>query len=461
MSDHHDHDDIGRRMRDALGDGSPEPGLRSRLIASLPDDPRPNRFAEWAMGGTALVLTLALIGGLLYVGGVFRPRNPTHPAGQFRGNVTLVGVGDLRCRLPIEGGSGGAFISFPDGGLSTDPTALTPGKGSYYGYGPYGGGAPGSTYDAAAGKWLPVQAASISPDQKSYAYIATTTGVPGSPPAATLHVVDASGAHDRTLWQGSGGGQILGWTLSAIYFTFSNAPTGGPPDAVLNGLDLTSGAVRKIATMSSTSPYGGPPSGQFTLIANGAAWGMGFPPPPTGPPAPGTASKSYGPNRVLRLDLKDGTTATWFTAQENESVTVAGLDSGGNPIIAVMAFPAPPPSGTPPQPYKPAFLPPLHSILTGPNQTTPLGDVSDVMFKPVSFFSDSHGTWIGTPNGSIYLLSRSGLRKVAVVPAGLLPSPTPPDYGGKGIQSPPPGFTPPTPPPGYTGVPVRVAGPCS
>lgn len=463
-----DHDEIGRRMREALGDGSPEPGLRSRLIASLPDDPRPNRLAEWAMGATALLLSIAMVGGLLYVGGAFRAPKSGHPAGQFRGNVTLLGVGDLRCRLPIEFLTGDGFISFPDGALSTDPTAISEANVAQHGS-PYSPGGYQRTYDSVAGKWLAVPPSSISPDQRSYAYISTTTGVPGTLPAASVHTVDARGGHDRSLWQGTGGGQILGWTATGIYFSLMTAVLGGREESVLYGLDPTSGVARRIAALNTGGlggTTGGQPSAQFTFLGNGAVWGIAFPAPPpvVVPTSEGWvgSSKYYRPNQIIRLDLKDGSRATWFTAPDNESVFIAGVDGAGNPILSQMTLPVPPQKGAPPQSYKSKFSPPRFSILTGINQTTPLGDGSDVMFRPQSFFSDSHGTWIGTPNGSIYLLSKSGLRKVAVVPGGLVPSPSfPPGYGGKGSQTPPPGFTGPTPPPGYSGVPVRIGGPCS
>jgi len=77
---------IRDRMHDAL-DVEPPPGLRARVIASVPmydrtrRSPRRPRFqwaGQWAMGFVATVLAVAVIAGLMYVGQTIRTLNLGH-----------------------------------------------------------------------------------------------------------------------------------------------------------------------------------------------------------------------------------------------------------------------------------------------------------------------------------------------------------------------------------------------
>jgi len=166
------------------------------------------------------------------------------------------------------------------------------------------------------------------------------------------------------------------------------------------------------------------------------------------------------------MDLNDGSLSTWFTAAEGTSLSIAGIDSQGHPILTVMPTPrmvAPPnsPGGqvTPPADviYPP---PPRVLLLTGPNQTVEIADGSNSEFRPSSVIGDRHGIWFNSP-GSLWLYRQGGLTKVADIPASLFPQPTPPPgAASRNVATPPPNF--PSPPPGFpTGALLALAGPCT
>jgi len=141
-------------------------------------------------------------------------------------------------------------------------------------------------------------------------------------------------------------------------------------------------------------------------------------PSPDKPPAPG----AFGPDRILRMDLRDGSVSTWYTAPGTEFVSVMGLDAQGRPILSLYqpTFKTAPASGAD-GPPAPRML-----LLTGINQTAEITS-GNPDFHPASQpWADSHGIWFGSWNSLWLYTQKDGLRQVATIPAGLFPTPTPP-----------------------------------
>ena len=431
---------IRSKMHEALDVEQPDPGLRSRVISSLPanensggrfKDSRPGEPGElrgpwrWLAGGIAVVLTLSVVGGLVY-----SRLAPSNSSGERGGLVGVSGV-DFRCRLPVIAGAAGGFISFPDGAVTIDRSmSLKSYKGGY-----------GYTYDAQVGRWVPVLRSALSPDGRSYAYLAQTTGVPGEMTSMSLRTHDIVSGKDRILWEGSGspmGPSVMSWLPGGIYFSAVLLPAGspqGPSYAAVYVADPTHpGTPRRVGPNPAPQPPGPGQStysapDMFSLVGDGAAWGTGNRVPKEAPsmdkpPAPGT----YGPDRILRMDLRDGSVSTAYTVTGTDLVSLMGLDAQGRPILAL---------------YQPTLKagadgPPTARmlLLAGAGQTIEITSGTPDFHLGSQPWADSHGIWFGSWNSIWLYTSGGGLRQVATVPAGLFPSPTPPPgYPAKGAPA--------------------------
>ncbi|HKF18613.1 MAG TPA: hypothetical protein VKF14_15660 [Candidatus Dormibacteraeota bacterium] len=449
------------RIRRALGVVEPHPGLRARVIDSTPidGDGGPSSRRLWVAGGVAVLLALTVVAGLMFV----RRPGATHSAstGHLVGALNVTTQLGFQCTLPVQGYLTEARISLPDGAVFVDQVQQQ-GKGTAQ---------YGSVY--AGGKWVPVPRAWLSPDSKSYAYITNTTGVPGQPQTATLYVHDIARGTDRKLWSGTGYTQMIGWGPGGVYFTLQPAAAGLPGARNTNEVWVVAPAnPSAVHRVGPNPPQPAPtseadlPIFQFgTRIAGDQAWTVkvGI---PKGPIPPGGGNVARNPSEVIRMDLKDGSVSTWFTAAEGTSLNIAGLDSQGHPILTVMPTPKimPPPASPGGQVTPSADMiypsPPRVLLLTGPNQTVEIADGSNSAFRPSIAMGDSHGIWFNSP-GSLWIYRQGSLAKVAEIPAGLFPLPTPPPNAPTpNIAKPPPNF--PSPPPGFpTGVSLALVGPCT
>lgn len=451
--------EFGDRVKKAIGPADPDPGLRSRVVGTAPAEARlrrPDR-AQWAMGAVALILTAAIAGGA-FVASVVNRHKPTASVGL----VSLFGVGDLKCRLPITGPTSAAYISFPDGGLSLEPSVKPVGFKS--------GGAWTYSYDAPAQAWIPVGPAAVSTDGRSYAYATQTSGVPGAMPTGAVHIVDVRTQRDREVSSDVGMAQVIGWSSGLLYLQMTSFPQGGGmPGIGIFSMDPANGALKRITPP--VEPGRNPGAGFFSgapsggqVVGGGGAFSVtsrAVTVPSKSAPNPGGG---YLPANLVRTDLRDGSQTTWYTAPEGQIAQFLGLDAQNRALVSVQPAPdfkamqgGPPPGPGVPQPqisFPPA---PQLVLVSGPGQAVRIDDGKDESLRPIGISADQHGLWLGTANGSIYLYAKGALRKVAVVGPGLLPSPTPPPG-----WSAPPGYDKNlvSPPPGLSGTPVRVAGPC-
>src|SRR5215510_12743218 len=161
---------------------------------------------RWLAGAVTVLLIMGIVGGL-----VFYRLGLRSPSNQTVGSTTVSGV-DLTCRLPVLAGAAGGFITFPSGAVTIDRSvSLDPYKGGY-----------GYTYDAHVGRWVSVPASALSPDGRSYAYLAQTSGVPGNTTVMSLHTHEIASGKDRVLWAAAGsptGPNVLTWLTGGIYFS--------------------------------------------------------------------------------------------------------------------------------------------------------------------------------------------------------------------------------------------------
>ena len=407
---------------------------------------------RWMAGAVAVLLTFGVLAGVVYHRLSARPVN-----NDTVGLASVSGV-NFNCRLPVLTVGAAGFISFPSGAVTIDRrVTVDPYKGEF-----------AYTYDAQVARWVPVPGPAISPDGTSYAYLAQTTGVPGQAMSMSLHTHVITSGNDRVLWDASWspmGPGVLAWLPSGIYFSAVPGAGGAPETAALPAVYVSdpthAGPPRRVGpnpAPQQPSPgqadYSGP--NVFSFFGGDAAWGMGNRAPkqasaPNNPPAPG----EYGPDSVLRLDLRDGSVSTWYKAGSTELVVVVGLDKQGRPILALLQ------PNLKAEPQAGVFAPPVARLLllTGPNQTIEItsGNV-DFQFANMPW-ADSHGIWFGSWNAVWLYTQNGGLRKAATIQAGVFPSPSPlPVPQGKG--SPPIG-APPGMPAYMQGTLVMPAGSCT
>ena len=401
----------------------------------------PTRW-QGAAAVVALVVAAVLVVSLLW----FRfAGSPVHrPAGRILGSVSISNV-DFKCSLPVTVYSGqAAMISLPDGQVTAEVSV--PPSGVFGKGGPY-------TYDAVLQRWLPVQQQWVSPDGRSYSFATSTTGIPGQAPLSDVRVHDILTGKDRTVWQGDGTANVVGWSGATVYFLRMGFGIQAAPYAPeVWAAEAGGGGARRVGPNPAPTPpafYGGP-----TILGGGAMWGFTSSQPlPAGPPAPGKPFVK-GPDTLTRMDLRDGSITPWYRAADPAAISVLGFTGQGEPLVALyppIVIATPPPAGY--QTPGPKLM-----LITGRNQATEIssGAADAPKLGGGASVADAHGVWLSAP-GQIWLYRAGSVRKVADIPASLFPPPTPPPGVGIGIASKPMV----APPPSGVGAPVQVAGACT
>jgi hypothetical protein len=207
----------------------------------------------------------------------------------------------------------------------------------------------------------------------------------------------------RELWRGAGRATIVGWTSEGLYFVFTTSPAQQPGVATPGDVWLVdpanpSHAHRVGPNSASRASASGPlsPFSPETKLGGGAAWDI-------------THNPATNQDRVVRMDLRDGSLGVWYTAPANTPVFILGFDGQGDPVLALYTSDR---SSTK-----------VLALLTGPNQAAELPD-SFGTTRFASAFADAHGIWFGS-SGSLWLYSSGSLFKVADLPVGSLAAETP------------------------------------
>jgi len=146
-------------------------------------------------------------------------------------------------------------------------------------------------------------------------------------------------------------------------------------------------------------------------------------------------------DQVDRLNLADGTWATWFRAPADRWVRILGVDADGHPLLGLEEPPAI--VGKIAYPHEPDEL---LLLLTGPGQTMTIAGAAAGL-RPRAANTDSHGSWI-TASGSLWLYRNGTVSRVANVPDGLYPALRRPSF-------------PPDVPHGQVGADLVFSGPCT
>jgi len=277
------------------------------------------------------------------------------------------------CRLPVylSTSNTGGFLIVPGNAFTAVP------ENTFVG-GPKGADNHWS-YDAATGRWLPVDHRMISSDGNWWVY-----ATPLEPSvSASLHLVDRHGA-DRTVWTGAGRAYLLGWTAGGAAFIHV-----GPSPQYQNEyltVDAATGTLRTLPPIVG-EPVGADASGVWSVRNL-----------PTGPESDNSPLLH---STVIRADtrLNSGGTVTWWDKTIAALVVVLGFDGDGHPILGINGIPE------------------RYVLLRSPNIETEItGDARAAEFFPVSALGDSHGIWFGDLYGAVWLWTAGqGLTRVAQV----------------------------------------------
>lgn len=277
-----------------------------------------------------------------------------------------------------------AFLSIPDGALVEDPDGALVYDGSRYLWrtakqpylygdiagGVQPGGGPGTMFDTAYSRWLPVGSKSVSPDGASYAYSESFSG--GR--IAELHLVSVASGADRVLVTGNW--FVLDFETSGIYVGSLDGPG-------IWLLDPNTAVLRQVT--KAPGPWS---------VFGGFGWSTAFDPTD---PHPLPAIGGFEPNLLVRLDLTTGAITPWVH-KLGAGISIIGSDVEGDPLIDVFSK--------------------AHEIdlVTGSEATKRLFlfTTEDVM-NPAGI--DNHGVWFKAPSGWIWLSANGGeLQRIVQVP---------------------------------------------
>ncbi len=269
----------------------------------------------------------------------------------------------VACRLPIyvdpADGTGphGAFIDLPSGRMTVPPD-----------------GAGGRYYDSRFGRWLPVDAHSVSADQSHYAQGGAT--VDGQP---YLRIVDVASSAarlynlPREMFSAIGGTHVFEYADDMVYLGVD----GDGYVAALWKFDLATGTT----TFANISGIGS--------IDGTTVWRGALNPADPHPLSfvPGTPT-----DQIERLDLRDGSRQVWVY-RPGHLLAVVGVDAAHEPIVSDIIDR---------QTVELSILPSpttQRSIYKGSLEAWP-EYVAGVL-------ADSHGIWFGGGKG-FYLVTAAG-----------------------------------------------------
>ena len=226
------------------------------------------------------------------------------------------------------------------------------------------------SYDAAIGRWLPVDYRMISLDGNWWVYATPLGSVTRSAPSA-VHLVDRHGS-DRIVWSGTGPAGPLGWTSSgAIFFHLAAEPQFQTEYWLV---DPSTGTLRSLPSL---------PGEAFGIDASGT-WGLS-----NELTVPAWDAKSPEHWTVVRTDIKSGASVTWWDQTIPALVIGMGFDRDHHPILRIASF-----SGD-----RERWV-----VLTSPHtQTEITGDAGAIKFSSMSALGDTHGVWFGDDGGAVWL----------------------------------------------------------
>jgi hypothetical protein len=311
----------------------------------------------------------------------------------------------LRCRLPVvtwgsfdpravppNSGAGGqgsdlGFYQFPSGPAvidSTDLIGFDPRSNLYHTLREpvlwSEGGQP--SWDLAAGRWVPVDAALVSPDGSRYAW--TQYPRPDSP-YSQIHVTEVATGVDQMVLQSGPADQpgysVVRFDSTALLLTRLGASEVGFYNSN-RGLWRLNLATRNLTALQDVA---------FTwlLLSPGAAWSNDLDPQARAVPAP-TPDVGVMPNEIRRYDLVSGAMETWLS-RSNRIVTLIGVDAMDHPLIRIqsetqveISYSTAPSAGT--LIYR-SNAPPVYGPADNFNAT-------GAGYRPEQVMVDGHGIWL-------------------------------------------------------------------
>ncbi len=296
----------------------------------------------------------------------------------------------LACRLPVAQSDPGqtavGFIALPSGSFQADTRPGIVYDASRQGnrttqtpvlYGDSGG----SSYDAAAGRWLPVPPAQVLPDGSAYVY--TRERSPNQF-LNEIHRVQVATGADRIIYN-QGAYDALAYRPDGVYLVHH-----------LSGTDANNGLWRLDPASGTLTAFAAATRGSWAAIAGGGAWSYSL------------DGNRFGSGSLGRLDLATDRVAIWQAVASNPQgapdgpgVHVIAFDPADHPVVETYA------SGATPE----------VSVISNPGVSRKLSGIALGLSIPQLGVTDAHGAWIVGADG-VYLYTDAGFQRMAITPTG-------------------------------------------
>jgi hypothetical protein len=346
---------------------------------------------EVKMRTTLALLTSALI--LAGCGGTAAATHSPTPTVQAQASID---PGVLQCRLPVAGYVPAGPKGVPNNSAGPDGQPSQKGTGGFFDFRSHSytiAADSDRSYLAATNDWLPVLPQAIAPDQSAYVEGRARTGASTAPPTTTLYTVDVRTKARRPLFTAPNGDMavVLAYTANGVYVETLSSTGPGPSALVL--IDPVSGSHHSVP---GSQPKAKVFQQAWIAISGDAAWGSAI-------TFPNGQSKPYV-DTLVRLDLSTGAASDWFSSKY--AFTVAGFDATNHPILAIFG------------PSASQGVTTSLALISAPNNSVAIKPQGGTYVEGQGQgLSDSHGTWFGSSDGTVWLYTASrGMEKVASIP---------------------------------------------
>jgi hypothetical protein len=347
--------------------------------------------------------TVALVTSAVILAGCGGPSAATHTPTPTVQAQASTDPALLQCRLPVAGFVPAGAKGAPNNSAGSDGQPNQKGTGGFFDlrsrtYTPVADS--DRSYLAATNAWLPVVPQAIAADQSSYIEGRAQTGASTAPPTTTLYIVDVRTKARRLLFTAPNGDMavVLAYANTGVYVETLSSTGPGPSALVL---------IDPVTVSHHSVPGSQLKKGVFQqawiAISGDAVWGNAI-------TFPNGQSKPYV-DTLVRLDLNTGAAAGWYSSKS--AFTVAGFDTANHPILAIFGSSASQGVTT------------SLALVSAPNKPVAIEPQGGTFVQGLGQgFSDSHGTWFGSSDGSVWLYTASrGMQKMGSVP---------PQRGGNG-----------------------------
>lgn len=264
------------------------------------------------------------------------------------------------CTLPVRTDRGPGLLAMPNATFTPSGVSATSGR----------------TFDVGTRQWIAAEPQSIDRVHGLTAFVDEAKR--GS---QTLRLVSQSG---RVIYTRNWVRSVVGWVRGSLYITTTDT----------DKLMRISADAKSVAVLD--VPYAGD---AWDYASSDSLWGIGA----------SLTKDGKTQLQLVRFDVSSNAASSWYTFRaDSQGVTrasVVGIDRDGHPIVADLSA----------TPHMGVYVVSAPTQLTTVYAANQYGDAS--LRRPLHATTDSHGTWLTTVDGKLFLANASiGLKRIT--PAG-------------------------------------------